>query len=45
MELALLTELLRVPAIFILGSLFHFIYKYAGKRKWMAIISPVNESV
>ncbi len=45
MELPLVIELVRVPAIFILGSLFHFIYKYAGKKKWMAIISPVNESI
>ena len=45
MDSILLIELIGVPVIFLLGSLFHFLYKYAGKRKWMAVISPVNESI
>lgn len=41
----LLAEILGVPAIFLGGSAFHFIYKYGGKKKWQAVISPVNESI
>lgn len=45
MDLLLILKLIGVPAIFVLGSLFHFIYKYGGKKPWMAVISPVNESI
>ncbi|HRI05932.1 MAG TPA: DUF6512 family protein [Candidatus Dojkabacteria bacterium] len=45
MEKLLLFEIIGVFVIFILGSLFHFLYKYGGKKIWMAIISPVNESI
>ncbi|WKZ31130.1 MAG: DUF6512 family protein [Candidatus Dojkabacteria bacterium] len=40
-----IVELIGIPIIFILGSFFHFLYKYGGKRPWMAIFSPVNESI
>lgn len=45
MNSLLIVELIGVPVIFLLGSLFHFLYKYGGKKKWMAIFSPVNESI
>lgn len=41
----LIIELIGVPAIFFGGVFFHFLYKYGGKKNWMAIISPVNESI
>lgn len=45
MDSLLIIKLIGVPVIFLLGSLFHFIYKYGGRKKWMVIISPVNESL
>lgn len=45
MSQTLILELIGIPVIFLLGSIFHFIYKYGGQKKWMAIISPVNESI
>lgn len=45
MDKILILELIGVPVIFMGGSLFHFIYKYGGKKKWMSVISPVNESI
>lgn len=45
MSQLLLLELIGIPAIYVGGSLFHFLYKYGGKRKWLAVISPVNESI
>lgn len=45
MEKFLLFEIIGVFVIFILGSLFHFLYKYCGRKIWLAIISPVNESI
>lgn len=38
-------ELIGIPIIFLLGSIFHFMYKYGGKKLWMIIFSPVNESI
>lgn len=45
MDKAILLELIGIPVIFFGGSIFHFLYKYGGRKKWMAIISPVNESI
>lgn len=45
MNNTLLLELIGIPAIYIGGVFFHFLYKYFGKRKWMVMISPVNESL
>ncbi len=45
MDSILLIKLIGAPIIFILGATFHFLYKYGGKKSWMTIISPVNESL
>jgi len=45
MDNVLILELIGIPVIFLGGSLFHFLYKYGGKKLWMSIISPVNESI
>lgn len=45
MDMIIVFELVGVPAIFLGGSAFHFLYKYGGKKPWMAVISPVNESI
>lgn len=45
MNSELIFELSGAPIIFILGALFHFLFKYGGKRRWQAIFSPVNESL
>lgn len=41
----MIIDLIGIPVIFVLGSLFHFLYKYGGKKIWMALVSPVNESI
>lgn len=41
----MLWEVLGAVVIFFIGVFFHFLYKYGGKKRWMAIISPVNESI
>ena len=45
MDNLLAIKLIGAPIIFILGASFHFLYKYGGKKSWMTIISPVNESL
>ena len=37
--------LLGIPALFIIGSVFHFIYELTGKHIIVGLISPVNESI
>lgn len=37
--------LLGIPALFIIGSIFHFIYELTGKNIIVGLISPVNESI
>lgn len=37
--------LISVPFLFVLGSIFHFIYSWSNKNKIVAIFSPVNESI
>lgn len=36
---------LGIPAIFLVGSLFHFIYDWSGKNAILGIFVPINESV
>lgn len=36
---------LSVIPIFIIGSLLHFVYKWSGENRAVALIAPVNESV
>lgn len=38
-------EVIGVFFIFILGTLFHFIYQWSGQSKLVALIAPINESV
>jgi hypothetical protein len=38
-------SLIGIPIIYFGGVAFHFLYKYGGKKKWMIVVSPVNESV
>lgn len=37
--------LLSIPILFVLGSLFHFLYDLTGQNPIVALIAPVNESV
>lgn len=37
--------LLGIPLIFILGSIFHFLYELTGKLNLVALIAPINESI
>lgn len=37
--------LLGIPIIFILGSIFHFLYELTGKLNLVAFIAPINESI
>ena len=37
--------LLGIPAIFIIGSIFHFIYEWTGKNIIVGLISPIDESI
>lgn len=37
--------LLGIPIIFILGSIFHFLYELTGKLNFVALIAPINESI
>ena len=37
--------LLGIPLLFIIGSVFHFIYELTGKNIIVGLISPVNESI
>ena len=37
--------LLGIPVIFIIGSLFHFIYDWSGKNIIVGLISPIDESI
>lgn len=45
MTTLLTAKLIAIPVLFLAGAGLHFLYKYGGKKKWMAIISPVNESI
>lgn len=37
--------ILGIPFLFIIGSIFHFLYQLSGERIIIGIIAPVNESV
>lgn len=37
--------LISVPFLFIVGSVFHFIYNWSNHSKIISLISPVNESI
>lgn len=37
--------LIGIPILFILGSLFHFIYEWSGNNFIVGLISPINESI
>lgn len=37
--------LLSIPILFIVGSLFHFLYDFSNQNPIIALISPVNESI
>lgn len=41
----LLFSIIGIPVIYFGGVAFHFLYKYGGKKRWMIVISPVNESI
>lgn len=34
-----------IPVLFVIGSIFHFIYDFTGENILVALIAPVNESV
>ena len=37
--------LIGIPFVFIVGSIFHFLYDWSGQNVLVGLISPVNESV
>jgi len=37
--------LIGIPILFIIGSLFHYIYEWSGNNFLIGLISPVNESI
>ncbi len=37
--------LIGIPFVFIVGSIFHFLYDWSGQKVLVGLISPVNESV
>ena len=37
--------LIGIPILFIIGSLFHFIYEWSGNNILVSFISPINESI
>jgi hypothetical protein len=37
--------LLGIPVLFLVGSLFHYLYELSGKHPLVSLIAPVNESV
>ncbi|WP_294405522.1 DUF6512 family protein [uncultured Clostridium sp.] len=37
--------LLGIPFLFIIGSIFHFIYEWTGKNIIIGLISPIDESI
>jgi len=37
--------LLGIPAVFLLGALFHFLYELSGDLPAVGLIAPVNESI
>lgn len=37
--------LMGIPALFVIGSLFHFLYPLSGENFLVGLIAPVNESV
>lgn len=37
--------LLGIPALFFIGTLFHFLYSFTGELFVVGLFSPVNESV
>ena len=37
--------LISVPFLFVVGSVFHFVYELSGKKKIAGLFSPVNESI
>jgi len=34
-----------IPILFIIGSIFHFIYEWSGNNILISFISPINESI
>lgn len=34
-----------IPVLFIIGSIFHYIYEWSGNNFFVSLISPVNESI
>ena len=34
-----------IPILFIIGSIFHFIYEWSGNNFFIGLISPINESI
>jgi len=37
--------LIGIPILFIIGSIFHYIYEWSGSNLIIGLISPVNESI
>ena len=37
--------LISIPILFVIGSLFHFIYRWSGNNILIGLISPINESI
>lgn len=37
--------LLGIPVLFIIGSVFHFIYEWTGKNSILGLIAPIDESI
>jgi len=37
--------LLGIPMLFLVGSLFHYLYQLTGKHALVSLIAPINESV
>ena len=37
--------LIGIPVLFIIGSVFHFIYEWTGKNIIIGLIAPINESI
>lgn len=37
--------LLGIPILFLVGSIFHYLYQISGKAPFVAFLAPINESV
>lgn len=37
--------LISVPILFVLGSLFHFLYRWSKENKFVGLFVPINESI